>query len=266
MNRIIITTLIIFASINSAAQTRTLLLKQNMITQLVFESSIKSIKTAIPDTLHIDYEDNNVYITPLAEFQSSNINIVTEQGDYYSYILKYSISADSFNFFFTRDDAIFKARKSKDEDMKGEKKGTQFNTQFTNISAKNGYLISNNATRLKDITLILKGVYVTSNHTYLQLEVDNSSNIDYNIEALSFYVRARDQSKTITNDQLQLYPLAKLAYETIPLKQNKGLIFVFDKFTINNEKVLCIDLIENHGERNLSLPINSNIISKAKTL
>lgn len=256
----------IFLSVAAQAQTKKISLKQNMISHLVFDSPIKSIKTAIPDTLLMQNEDNSVYITPLAEFQHSNISIVTIEGDYYAFNIDYSNSADTFNYFFTKKDAIFTSQSSDKDNLKGKNKGNDFSIAFTNISAKNGYLTSNNATRYKDITMIVKGVYVNENNTFLKIYIENNSSIDYNIDALSFYVRARDQSKTITNDQMQILPIDKLQSNNIALHDSQELIFVFEKFTINNEKVFCIDLTEDKGERNLSLKLNSNIISKAKNL
>lgn len=262
INKCILTflTLICYCTANSQVIEMT----NKKVSQLIFPSSIKTVKGGfIPDDFIMDIQDNVLYIQPLTSFSESNLNVVTTDNIYYTFTIRYNENAVQLNHIVKVEQSIFGANKQNDvfiEKTVGEniqKKILQDNDFF-----------SRKAIRHKTTYIYLRGVYVNEDKLYIKLAFENQSNIPYDFEYVGFYIKEKKQRKNSTQEQVQLMP-ESIYPETIKgnvIKPKSSIVkvYTFPKFTIGQEKILLIDMIEKGGERNLSLKIDDSTILKAK--
>ena len=136
-----------------------------------------------------------------------------------------------------------------------------------NISQKllneSGYIKSRNISSYKNIKIILKGIYVNNNKMYVLMRIDNNSNINYDVNAFKFYITnskgIATSEQTIDMNILNVTPDLKM----LPKGKNK-IVFMFDKFSVGDDKQLLFELTEKNGDRNLSFPILASLIDNAR--
>lgn len=136
-----------------------------------------------------------------------------------------------------------------------------------NISQKllneSGYIKSRNISSYKNIKVILNGIYVNNNKMYVLMRIDNNSNINYDVNAFKFYITnskgIATSEQTIDVNILNVTPDLKM----LPKGKNK-IVFMFDKFSVGDDKQLLFELTEKNGDRNLSFPILASLIDNAR--
>jgi hypothetical protein len=79
----------------------------------------------------------------------------------------------------------------------------------------------------------LSGIYIEKNIIYYQLELQNRSNISYDIDMLRFFIRDKKQSKRTASQELEQFPLYVYGNTGSVEGQSKKIIVVaLPKFTI----------------------------------
>ena len=261
-------TLILFIvlsiSIKTAAQA-IINLSSNKLTQLVFFSKIVSYKVSVPNSVAIMVEDNTLYIQPTSHFPNANMTVTTEDKKYYAFNINYDI-ATKYHYLVKPETAMFNL--SHDTLPIDPQPSTLNLTQpEQRILEKKGYLYNYNAIALKKLSLSIKGVYIDSKYIYFRLELQNRSNIDYNVEYVAFYTNTKNKNRKRVTQQVQKIPLSSYPISDLKLISGKSTmenIYKFPLFTLSKNKQLFIDFVEINGERTLSLPISANFILNAQ--
>ncbi|WP_395076783.1 DUF4138 domain-containing protein [Flavobacterium sp.] len=117
-----------------------------------------------------------------------------------------------------------------------------------------------------DIRLDLENVSYANSKIYVCVNIANKSNIDYKINYIKTYIK---QSKDNTSSNQYLEKNPKEIYNTqhiIKGRTNRQMIFIYDQFTIDNNKNLVFELNEANGERNLFLYIPHFLINNPVTI
>ena len=133
------------------------------------------------------------------------------------------------------------------------------------IIKKNGWIKNRNSAFVRGIEGFVKGVYVGGGKVYVLIEVANRTNINYDVESISFItspVQVKDRQ--IEAEEKIFSPIYAIQTESIAKKSREKLLFVFDKFTISDNKNLLFIMSEIDGERTLSLDIKPKYIVGAE--
>ena len=133
------------------------------------------------------------------------------------------------------------------------------------IIKKNGWIKNRNSAFVRGIEGFVKGVYVGGGKVYVLIEVANRTNINYDVESISFItspVQVKDRQ--IEAEEKIFSPIYAIQTESIAKKSWEKLLFVFDKFTISDNKNLLFIMSEIDGERTLSLDIKPKYIVGAE--
>lgn len=247
---------------------QTIELMEDKVTQLIFPAPVKTIKGGfIPDDFIYEKQENVLYIQPVASFPESNLNVITDDGLYYTFTIKYNQSTQIFNHIIGEEQAIYGQKKKQETESDETKTEEQSNTIASRVMAEPGTLFSRNAIRYKKTYMYLKGVYINQDKLYLRLLFENKSNIQYDFEYIAFYIKEKKQRKNATQEQVQMIPESIYKEsKVIPANGETEMLYSFPKFTIGKDKILCIDMIEKGGERNLSLQLDNSILLNAKEI
>ena len=118
-----------------------------------------------------------------------------------------------------------------------------------------------------DMLVKVTGIYIHENTIYYQLQFDNQSPIDYDIDLLRFYIRDKKKAKRTAIQENEMKPLY-VAGNTKSVKANtvSTIVVAFEKFTIPDAKFLAVEIKERNGGRHILLKIHNNKIIKALSL
>lgn len=235
-------------------------------TNLVFPYAIKSVDVGSKDVLvQLAKGVENILQVKAAKqgFSETNLTVVTADAKLYSYLLNYSAVPQVLNIKvgsnmnYPKADALFSYKSD------NEAKVYDLNQQ---ISSKKPILKNINDSRY-DVAMSLLGTYIKDDKLYFQFALDNSSTVDYNIEALRFFIVDKKKSKRTALQEVELIPVERIGNsEIIRGNSKQNIVVTLSKFTIPDKKVLSIRLMELSGGRHLKLDIPNKVILHSKVL
>lgn len=133
------------------------------------------------------------------------------------------------------------------------------------ILKKKGWINNRNSALVRGVEGFVKGVYSANGKIFVMLELTNRSNINYDISDISFITSpVKKKGVGVDTEEKIFLPIWSNQPEAVVKKTTQKLIFVFDKFTINEDKTLNAVINENEGERNLKLEVKPTYILGAE--
>lgn len=133
------------------------------------------------------------------------------------------------------------------------------------VAKKSGYITNRNSVFYKGMLGFFKGVYTNNNRIYLLFEFKNSSNLDYDIESIFFTTSpVGKRSDNLELEEKTFMPIWDNGVTKIQKKSWVKLVYAFDKFTLNDQKVLNLTMREKDGEREINLIITPKHIINAE--
>jgi len=233
-------------------------------TNLIFPYAIKSVDKGSKDVLaQIAKGVENILQIKAARqgFDETNLTVVTADARLYSYVLNYTSYPSELNIKmgnspnYPTSDALFS--------YKTDNEAKVYDLAQQLILKKP--LIKNLRSHRDDVGMSLSGVYNKEDKLYFQFALENSSNLDYTIESLRFFIRDLKQAKRTASQENEIKALQVAGNsEIIRGKSMQSIIVVLPKFTIPDKKAFYVQLMEQNGGRNLELRIKNKIIVDAK--
>jgi conjugative transposon TraN protein len=237
----------------------------NKTTNLIFPTAIKSVDRGSGQVLAQKAKgvDNILLVKAAREkFAETNLTVITADGRLHSFILNYTDNPTAINISIQADTTY-----SNDLGLPVLRCiDAAFPVDIKSVLLANKKIRGIKNTKY-DMRLELHGVLVKNNLLFFKVQVVNDSNISYDVNMLSFYIRDRKRSLRTANQEIEMQ--VKCVYgdtSTIKPRSSNVIVFAFEKFTIPEKKYLSFELIEANGGRNLKLNISNKIIIKAEAL
>lgn len=261
---------------------------------LLFDSNINSAITSNDDDYILEYNKNEPDNMALVKAKKKNVNdssiiIKTENGTIFNVNIQYGFEKrnvleipDSLGTQTKKEKAIITKTKGKE-------------TKIVNTIRENDYTIGNitindmetakvecnecdkilksnkSIKRINDekykIKIQLNNIYYDNNKLYFILNFVNESDLDYNLNYIKSYVDTGNENKSSSTQYLEKNPI--LIYNsnrTIPGNSTRKIVFVYEQFSIDNNKKLTFEVNENNGERNLFLKIPHFLINNPRKI
>ncbi len=201
----------------------------------------------------------------------SNLLTITNDGQIYSYILKYSKKLTKLNYFIKKEESIGNEN-PKEKNEKTIKNVSNIdkrkNNTETDLYAKNSASFLKNSRRPLNISkhryqveLSIKNIGYHNDALYYLMEIKNNSKIDYDVNYLRFFTKNESGLKRKSIQKLQINPL--YVYQNpnrIKANSKTEFVIVLPKFSIDNQKNILVELNELEGERNLELKLHTGSI------
>lgn len=119
-----------------------------------------------------------------------------------------------------------------------------------------GWINNFNSASHRGIYGYIRGIYYGNGKIFLLTTLQNTTNVDYEIESIAFISNSiRTTKKQIAPDEIIYTPIWQTDLSVIPRKSSVKAIFVFEKFFIAENKNVLMSIYENEGERNVTLKI-----------
>jgi conjugative transposon TraN protein len=211
------------------------------------------IKVFIPDSIPVP-------------FPETNLTAITEDNKLYTFNVSYSETPESYNILVGAETeaqkpgnalAIFDNNKLNDTDLKS------LGERCIESSRKIYHLgIAQNS-----MNFTIDNIFIRENLIFFVLSIENKSNISYDIDFTKFMVKDKKRLKKTAVQETELIPVHTHNYKSvIEGKQSNRFVFVFEKFTIPDKKILTGEMYEKNGGRHMKITIENSDIINSKTL
>jgi len=102
----------------------------------------------------------------------------------------------------------------------------------------------------KGIRIGIKNVVYKNDKVYMQLEIKNSSGINFDVDFLNVYRVNGNKKRKTSYQKLSLNPIYKHDLpETVRHGETVRFVYVFDKFTLGDNEKILLKLQEENGSR-----------------
>ena len=198
-------------------------------------------------------------------FPETNLTAITTGNKLYTFNVRYNQNPDSFNLLVGEETeavkrealAIFDNHQLNDTDLK------RLGEQCTGDSRSIYHLgIAKNA-----IHFSVDNIFIRDNLIFFVLNVENKSNINYDIDFIKLMVKDKKRLKRTTIQETELMPVHTHRYQpVIAGKQSNKFVYVFEKFTIPDKKILTAEMYEQNGGRHLKITMENSDINASKPI
>ncbi|MBD0851947.1 DUF4138 domain-containing protein [Maribacter arenosus] len=118
--------------------------------------------------------------------------------------------------------------------------------------------------KVGDIFIWLKGVYYDREELYFLFTLENKEPIDLDINFLKTFI-GTNYKQSSSNQKSEFQPLFRYGQPTrVKGNTSASFVLIFEKFTLDKNKHLVLELDELNGNRNISLDIEHQLINRPK--
>lgn len=230
-------------------------------TSIVFPYPIKSIDKGSADVLvQKAKEVENVLLVKAARqyFFQTNLTVVTSDAKLYVFVLNYDEDCPELNI-----KAENAATASKEVLFASGNENQKKIEQSAWLALSKKIKASGVKKSKFQIKLEVSGIFIHEDVLYLRAAFENKSKINYDIDQLRFFIRDQRKSKRTASQEIEMQPLyCTSSSSVIPDKSEVVKVFALEKFTIPENKLLTIQLLEKSGGRHLEVSIKKNLADK----
>lgn len=200
------------------------------------------------------------------DFESeTNFSVITNDGRFYSFNVYYSAYPETTSY------DLVNMQKEVDKEGRNEVLFEELGNNSPSLAGllletiykKDKRTLKHIGAKSFGIQFLLKGIYIHNGKYYFHTEMQNKSNVPFQIDFINFKVLDKKLAKRTVIQERTMIPLR--TYK--PLSQIGGKtkdqnVFLLDQFTISDDKVLLIEVFEKNGGRHQSLQVeNSDLVN-----
>lgn len=244
---------------------------------IIFPSAIRYVDLGSPDLLAAKAEgaENVLRVKAAAQgfSRESNLAVITEDGAYYSFNVKYAgepvkLSVEMADFIHDGE-AVNRPNNSLDAYLKelGQESPLLVRLIMKSVYKNDRREVRNIGSKRFGIQYTLKGLYVHNGLLYFYTQLKNTSHVPFSVDYITFKIVDRKVAKRTAIQEQVIYPLR--AYNNIQEiggKTTERTVFTLPKFTIPDDKHLLVELHEKQGGRHQSFFVENTDLVRAKVI
>lgn len=191
--------------------------------------------------------------------EESNLLVVTDDGQVYSYILKYAEELPKINYFISKAESIGLEVPFSLEPKPRQKRLDSIEKSLEYFQSFSKYLLKTNPKRLASkqkngIKIQLQKMVYHKSQTYLVMEVSNTSGVGFEVDFLKIYRISENKKRKASYQRLEMKPV--FSYNP-PVKiwngQSLRFVYVLPKYVLSDKEKLLVELQELNGGRKVIL-------------
>ncbi|OJV51699.1 MAG: conjugative transposon protein TraN [Bacteroidetes bacterium 43-16] len=195
----------------------------------------------------------------------TNFSVITNDGKFYNFNVYYSAYPEALSYdLVNMQKAVDKAGGN---DVLFEELGNNSPSLagllLETIYKKDKRSIKHIGAKSFGIQFLLKAIYIHNGKYYFHTEMENKSNVPFQIDFINFKIVDKKVAKRTVIQERALIPLRtyKPMNEVGGKSKDKN-VFLLDQFTITDDKVLLIEIFEKNGGRHQTLDVeNSDLVN-----
>ena len=205
--------------------------------------------------------------------QETNMSVITEDGNFYTFNVKYANEPLLLNVemcdFIHDGESVNRPNNAMEIYL----------TELDNESPRLVRLImksvhENDKRRIRHIgskrfgvQFLLKGMYTHSDLLYFHTQVKNTSHVPFDVDFITFKIVDKKVVKRTAMQEQVIYPLRAYNYVTrVNGRDSECTVFALPKFTIPDDKKLVVEMLEKQGGRHQRFEVVNEDLVRAETV
>lgn len=199
----------------------------------------------------------------------TNFSVITNDGRFYSFNVYYSTYPEALSYDLVNMQKS--ADKAGNNDVLFEELGNNSPSLagllLETIHKKDKRTIKHIGAKSFGIQFLLKGIYIHNGKYYFHTEMNNKSNVPFQIDFINFKVVDKKVAKRTVIQERAMIPLRTYKpMNEVGGKTKEKNVFLLDQFTISDDKVLLIEIFEKNGGRHQTLHIENSDLVNARLI
>ncbi|AQX10272.1 conjugative transposon protein TraN [Elizabethkingia ursingii] len=198
--------------------------------------------------------------------ETTNFSVITQDGHFYNFDVYYSSYPELLNYNIGK---AFTPHHSNEVQFKEleNSSASRIEDVFRNIYIMNRDLDSGIRFKNYGIKYFLKGLYIDNGKYFFHTEIENQSNVSFDIDYVNFIVTDKNSIKrNVVQQTEKLIVREYKTFKTVQETSRKSNIYALEKFTMAPDEVLLINVYEKNGARHLVLKVNNKDLIRAQLM
>lgn len=210
--------------------------------------------------------------------EETNLTVITEDGGFYTFDARYAENPATSTIEITAAESPAAQPASASETTRadegrvllrevGRERPATVKRVLSDIYRQNRADVKGIHTRKYGVEVEVRGIYVHNDVIYLHVQIANNTNISFEVDYRRFVVADRKAAKRTAQQQRIIEPLRVCNDPSIVRgHQRQRIVFALPKLTLEEDKILLLEIAEKDGARHQYLEISSKELLGAKAL
>lgn len=244
---------------------------------ILFPSAVRYVDLGSPNLIagKADGAENVIRVkATVRNFRTeTNMSVITEDGSYYSFNVKYADEPLLLNVemkdFIHDGNAVNRPNNAQEIYLKelGSESPMLVHLIMKSLHKENRRKVKHIGCKRFGIQYLLKGIYVHNDLLYFHTEVKNQSNVPFDVDYITFKIVDKKVVKRTAIQEQVLFPLRAYNYAVrVAGKKSERTVFCLQKFTIPDGKQLVVEMNEKDGGRHQTFVVENEDLVQAETI
>ena len=244
---------------------------------IIFPSAVRYVDLGSPNLIagKADGAENVIRVKATVKNfrQETNLSVITEDGSFYTFNVKYANEPLLLNVemtdFIHDGEEVNRPNNAMEIYLKelGSESPMLVHMIMKSIYKNDKREVKHIGCKRFGIQYLLKGIYTHNGLLYFHTQIRNSSNVPFDIDFITFKIVDKKVAKRTAIQEQVIFPLRAYNYAVrIAGKKDDCTVFAMDKFTIPDDKQLVVELNEKNGGRHQSFTIENEDLVCAKVI
>ena len=210
--------------------------------------------------------------------EETNLTVITEDGGFYTFDTRYAENPTTSTIEIAAAESPATQPASASETTRadegrvllrevGRERPATVKRVLSDIYRQNRADVKGIHTRKYGVEVEVRGIYVHNDVIYLHVQIANNTNISFEVDYRRFVVADRKAAKRTAQQQRIIEPLRVCNDPSIVRgHQRQRIVFALPKLTLEEDKMLLLEITEKDGARHQYLEISSKELLGAKAL
>ena len=203
----------------------------------------------------------------------TNMSVITEDGAYYSFNVKYAREPRILNVemtdFIHDGEAVNRPNNSMNIYLKelGSESPVLVRLVMKSIWKENKRRVKHIGSKSFGIQFLLKGIYTHNGLLYFHTEIKNTSNVPFDVDYITWKIVDKKVAKRTAIQEQVIQPLRTQNFVlNVGGNSSERTVWTMDKFTMPDDKCLVVELAEKNGGRHQSFVIENTDLVRARVI
>ncbi|MDR3652158.1 MAG: conjugative transposon protein TraN [Paludibacter sp.] len=244
---------------------------------IIFPSAVRYVDLGSPNLIagKADGAENVIRVKATVKNfrQETNLSVITEDGSFYTFNVKYANEPLLLNVemtdFIHDGEEVNRPNNAMEIYLKelGSESPMLVHMIMKSIYKNDKREVKHIGCKRFGIQYLLKGIYTHNGLLYFHTQIRNSSNVPFDVDFITFKIVDKKVAKRTAIQEQVIFPLRAYNYAIrVAGKKDECTVFAMDKFTIPDDKQLVVDLNEKNGGRHQSFTIENEDLVRAKVI
>ena len=210
--------------------------------------------------------------------EETNLTVITEDGGFYTFDARYAENPSTSTIEIAAAERPATQPASASEPARadegrvllrevGRERPATVKRVLSDIYRQNRADVKGIHTRKYGVEVEVRGIYVHNDVIYLHVQIANNTNISFEVDYRRFVVADRKAAKRTAQQQRIIEPLRVCNDPSIVRgHQRQRIVFALPKLTLEEDKILLLEIAEKDGARHQYLEISSKELLGMKAL